>query len=56
MKSFTLALSVLAVLSLSACGYGSAGSCDHRTAGSCADKVDSGSHKADAAFSKSLRK
>ena len=63
MKRFTLALSVLAVLALSACANGGTWSpvCNGRTAGNCApDKkeapVKKSKHKADATFNKALRK
>ena len=59
MKRFTLALSVLAVLALTACAHGST-TCNDRTAGKCkaekAAAAKKGKHKADAAFNKALRK
>lgn len=62
MKHITLALSMVAVLSLAACANGTDWSpvCNGRTAGKCvpekASKSMTKKHKADAAFSKSLRK
>lgn len=55
MKRFTLALSVLAVLSLTACANGAGWTpmSDGRTAG---QSVVDNSSKADGAFSRSLRK
>lgn len=57
MKHFALALSVLAVLSLSACANGSGWTpmSDGRTAGQSVVDNSTGS-KADGAFSRSLRK
>jgi hypothetical protein len=62
MKRFTLALSVLAVLALSACAHGNTWSpvCNERTAGKCVPEkkmmMKKGKHKADATFNKALRK
>lgn len=56
MKRVTMALSVLAVLSLAACANGVNWSpeCSDRTAGKCGYSAQP--HKADKAFNKSLRK
>ncbi len=56
MKRSKMALAVLAVLTLSACANGGDWTpvCNGRTAGKCV--MDKDGHKADAAFSKSLRK
>lgn len=60
MKHFTLALSLVAVMALTACANGTNWTpvCNGRTAGKCVPDTKSKTkkHKADAAFSKSLRK
>jgi hypothetical protein len=60
MKSFKMALSVLAVLALSACANTGATSgspvCDGRTAGKCAEGTGKYKSRADASMSRSLRK
>ena len=53
MKRFTVALSLVAVLALSACAQGT-NPCLDRTAGKCTEAA--AAHKADTMFSKSLRK
>jgi hypothetical protein len=58
MKRFTLALSVLAVLSLTACAYGTNWTpmSGGRTAGAGMENKNSVSHKADKTFNKAMHK
>ncbi|MBU6474474.1 MAG: hypothetical protein KGL10_05335 [Alphaproteobacteria bacterium] len=69
MKRLNLALSVLAILGLSACAYGTSGgqpTCNGRMAGSCAAQTTTSQkkeskhhwrhHRAEGAMSKALRK